>query len=510
MKKNEVIKRLGKMMKTIVKYYAFLITTIFIIFSFSVTADVLDPLGVRWPIPDWKVSKDEMNSKQCKDFLNFSMRSKSFLTEGLIVIKDGMIKYERYDDKFSASTPHALWSVSKTITGALLGLAVDAGKISLDQGLNEFYPQLFENENYQKIKIENLFYLDTGFLWNEYYSGNVRKNPVINMLYGAGHSNIVKFATSYNIANEGPGYKWSYTTGTPAITMGVLKTIYGEDYDTMPWNSLFNPLGMNHVVFERDHLGIFNGGSSIFATPRDMARIGYLYLNKGKWNGNEILSEEWIEKTLKVSPGYLSEGTVIHDITDDGVYGGSIWLNRAAKKGFGRPYPTSPEDMFMALGHYGQMIIVLPTQKMIIARTGYDQEYNSKVDQFVSRALSCFVDPSYPIGKNIPPPINTKTTLRKIFKTLVSGLETNIIHASVAKTICSCHFVSGLDVNTCLKRSNIPMAKLLSDVSIDNNIVRAEHSKLARKIIKISRHGNTKIEKAYFDLDHPEFGCTLK
>lgn len=503
---------MNKKINDIFKNYAFLTTATLalITLSFSIKADTIDPQGTRWPIPDWNVSINKMATKQCRDFIKFSTKSKNFLTDGLIIVKDGEVKYEDYDEKYTAKTPHALWSVSKTITGALLGLAVDSGRISLDQKLNEFYPRFMASENYQKIKITNLFYLDTGFIWNEFYSGDVKKNPVINMLYGEGRNDIVKFATSYNITNKGPGYKWGYTTGTPAITMGVLKSIYGDNYDNMPWDSLFNPLGMNNVTFERDHLGIFNGGSSVFANPRDMAKIGYLYLNKGKWNGTEILSEEWIEKTLTISPGYLSEGTVINDITDDGVYGGSIWLNRSVKKGFGKPYPTSPNDMFLALGHFGQMIIVLPTQKMIIVRTGHDQEYNSKVDEFVTRALSCFDDPNFPIGKNIPPPSNTKTTLGKILKTLKSGLETNIIQASVAKNICSCHFISGIDINTCLERSNIPMAKLLSKVSIDHNIVRVKQSQLAQKINKISDHASSKIEEARFDQDHPEFGCSLK
>jgi len=150
---------------------------------------------------------------------------------------------------------------------------------------------------------------------------------------------------------------------------------------------LFNPLGMKSAVFERDHRGVFLGGSSAFATPRDMARIGYLYLQNGQWNGKTILSESWIAKTKSPSPGYLSDGTVIQDITTEGVYGGSVWLNLAAKKGFGKPYPHSPEDMLFARGHYGQMIIVLPSQDMVITRTGLDKEYNSRVDAFVSKQL---------------------------------------------------------------------------------------------------------------------------
>jgi CubicO group peptidase (beta-lactamase class C family) len=494
----------------------FLKNTILILITlvgFPIKADIVDASGTRWPIPGWQIaenSKARMSSKQCTDFIKFSTHSKKFLTEGLVIIKDGKLQYEEYEDKYSAETPHILWSVSKTITGALLGIAVRDGKISLDQNLNEFFPNPKAEYNYQKIKIENLFYLDTGFIWDEFYSGDIKKSPVLTMLYDKGHNNITEYAIHKKIIPEGPGYKWNYSTGTPVITMGVLKSIYGSDYDDMPWKSLFNPLGMINIRFERDSQGVFNGGSSAFATPREMAKIGYLYLNKGRWNGKEILPEEWINKTQQVSPGYLSNGTKIRDITDDGVYGGSIWLNRAVKSGFGKPYPHSPDDMFMALGHYGQMIVVLPTEKMVIARTGYDQEYNSKVDEFVSRAIACFDNPNHPIGKNIPPPPYSKTSISTIFNTLKSGLQTNLLQAAVAKTVCSCHFISGLDIDTCVLRSNIPIAKQLTTVEIKNNTVYSTQSRFARFLIKIFGLQPEKIARASFDQLHPEFGCTLK
>jgi CubicO group peptidase (beta-lactamase class C family) len=475
-------------------------------------ADTVDANGTRWPVPSWKIapnSKKIMASKQCQEFINFSRPSKKFLTEGLVVIKNGEIQYENYDSKHTADTPHVLWSVTKTITGALLGIAVRDGKISLDQNLSDFLPRADADENYNKIKIENLFYLDTGFIWNEYYTGDVRNSPVISMLYANGRNDILDYATSKKIISQGPGYQWNYTTGTPAITMGVLKEVYGDDYDTMPWASLFNPLGMKNIRFERDPKGVFNGGSSGFATPREMAKIGYLYLNEGMWNGEEILPKEWIEKTISVSPGYLSNGTIIRDITDDGVYGGSIWLNRAVKKGFGKPYPVSPENMLLALGHYGQMIVILPTQKMVIARTGYDQEYNSKIDEFVSRAIACFDNPAYPIGKNIPPPKYSKLTLPTIFKTLKSGLQANVIQAAVAKSVCSCHFISGIDAQTCFKRSNVPLASKLVKFSIKDNTVSTEKTKLAKFLLKVFSFQPEAKMKASFDKANPQFGCTL-
>jgi CubicO group peptidase (beta-lactamase class C family) len=504
------------MKKTMTIFMTIFQTSLMIFIStlnITLYADTIDASGTAWPIPDWGLAPhffERNKSQECQDFINFSTKSKTFLTDGLVVIKEGKLEYEHYDPKYGTNTPHVLWSVSKTITGALLGIAVRDGKISLNQHLNEFYPRPLASESYQNIKIENLFFLDTGFLWEERTSSNIAKNSVLNMLYGKGHFDIVDFATNMNLIPEMPGHQWRYSTGTPAITMGVLKQVYGDDYDNMPWELFFNPLGMKHVIFERDHQGVFNGGSSAFATPREMAKMGYLYLKRGKWNGKEILPEEWLEKTLQVSPGYLSEGTVIRDITKDGVFGGSIWLNRAVKKGFGKPYPASPEDMYLAIGHNGQLIIVLPTQKMVIARTARDFEFNSKVDEFVTRAISCFDNPSYIVGKIIPPSQDSKTTLPTILKILKSGIRNNILKASLAKNVCSCHFISKLDAKTCLERSTIPFAQKLIDISINNNFVFSDLSLLAKSLTKAYGIQEGARAVASFDQKHPQFGCTLK
>jgi len=424
----------------------------------------------------------------------------------LVVIKDGEIQYEYYDQKYSKDQPHVLWSLSKTITGALLGIAVRDGKLNLSQKLADFYPEPNRDANFGHITLQNLFYLDTGFVWDEYYTGNVQNSPVINMLYASGHTDMARFAASRPIIPEGPGYKWNYSTGTPTLTMGVLKNVYGDEYKQMPWKSLFNPLGMKNTVFEQDASGTFIGGSSVFATPRDIAKIAYLYLNHGQWNGQVILPEEWIQKTLTPSPGYISDGTVIHDITDDGVYGGSIWLNHAIKPGFGRPYPYSPEDMYLGLGHFGQLMIMLPSQNMVIARTGYDEEYNSKVDEFVSRAISCFSNPNYPIGKNIPPPKSEHVGIKQIFQVLFSGIRDDIIQAAVAKSVCSCHFVSKVDVSTCVERSNVPLAKETTRVSLNQDSVEGQESLFASLL---GFHHGKQVHATY-DEKNPQFGCTLQ
>lgn len=466
----------------------------------------------KWPMPNWEIntaSEETMGLPQCKAFVDYSMHTDDFKTDGLVVIRDGMLQYEAYNSHYDENKPHILWSVSKTITGMLLGTAVKDGKVRLDQKLSEFYQLQKKDDNFDRITLANLLYLDAGFTWSEFYSGDVKDSSVVNMLYGKGHRDMAAYAANRPLIMQGPGYEWNYSTGTPTITMGVLKKAYGKDYEKMPWKNLAGPLGLSHFTFERDPSGTFTGGALTFATPREMAKIGYLLLNNGQWENKTILPESFIQKMLSVSPGYMSTGTVIKDITDDGVYGGSIWLNKAMKPGFGKPYPYSPEDMYLAIGHYGQLIIVLPSQKMVIARTGFDKDYNGRIDEFVTRAISCFADPSYPIGKYIPAPKKDKGPLSGIVETLKSGISANILQPTLAKNMCSCHFVSGISEKNCYERSYVPMAKTFATVKMTTEgsvtTVKATPTLLGATLGLDSKD----LPVAKFDSKHPELGCTL-
>jgi hypothetical protein len=199
---------------------------------------------------------------------------------------------------------------------------------------------------------------------------------------------------------------------------------------------------------------------------------------------------------------------VIKDYTD-GVFGGAMWLNRVAGPRREKPYPASPDDMFFALGHHGQLIVVLPTLNMVIARTGWDELYSNKIDAFVSRAVSCFTHTNGRPGDVVPVPETLKPSFSNSVKTLFSALSNNVVQAAVAKSVCSCVFVSGLDRETCRDRSNIPLAG-----SITSMVFKRDKSK-SRVAVHLSwlgrlLAGHDAAAKAEFDWDHPELGCRLR
>jgi CubicO group peptidase (beta-lactamase class C family) len=479
-----------------------------------VLALLLSPVAgaIEFPTPDWQTAPDaakRMQSPECREFIDFATRPSESLTDGLVVIKDGLIQFETYGKEFTAEKPHILWSVSKTITGALLGIAVRDGRVSLDDALSRYWPApaTQQDPNYGRITVKNLFYMDTGFIWNE-FEKDLPESPVIQMLYGMGTADMSTFVTRHPIAPRGPGTQWRYSTGSSTLMSGVLKQAYGDEYERLPWRELFEPIGMSSAAFERDKAGGFVGGGLSYATPRDLAKLGYLYLNRGRWNGRTILPEEWIERTLTPSPGFLT-GDFGNPIDLIGTYGGSIWLNRSWKEGAPLPFPNTPDDMYLAYGLQGQLMIVLPSQHMVIARTGNDDTYAHKVDAFVSRAVSCFADPNAPIGEVNPKFSSPTPGLVDTLKALRPALHEGLIQNALAKSVCSCTYVSKARMETCVERSKVEMAEKIANMTMTEGDsgkkqVQVRLTWLGRKIA-----GNDQIALAEFDPARPQLGCTL-
>ncbi|HTL11147.1 MAG TPA: serine hydrolase [Bdellovibrionota bacterium] len=444
---------------------------------------------------------------ECRELDRYARKDGHSPLDGLVITKGGEIQYETYGKKWGPDQPHALWSVTKTITGALLGIAVRDGRISLDQRLSEFYPRGQADAAYDSIRISDLFYMDTGLKWNESIN-DAGQSALLSMLFGPYRADMAAFVASRPEAPQGGGYKWQYNSGNHALAMGVLRQVYGQDYITFPWRDLFGPLGMDRMVFERDLAGTFIGGAYGFATPRDMAKFGNLYLNRGVMNGQTILPDGWIEKTLTPSPGYMTDALTEQQISDGGnlLYGGSVWLNREPRPGMHRPFPASPDDMIMALGKDGQMIDVIPSHDIVIARTGRGGEYDSALDGLVTRTLACLEGSSDPVAPVAPGFLVTKPlSLKTDIEVLKTGLRTGLLQGAVAKWTCTCHFVSGLDIGDCVRRTNVPLASTFTHTKIHGDQVEVRPSGLGKIIA-----GSSLTATAVFDSRNPQFGCTLQ
>lgn len=392
--------------------------------------------------------QDVKISPQCQDFVSFATGQRTltngFMTDQLLVIKNGQSYFEWYDrPAYSSSNQHFLWSASKTVTSTIIAAAIAKGALTpkgepltLETPLTDFFSaeermdklkkkygcvgvrflknnchklNLKKEAEFKNIKIKHFISMATGFKWEESYESDPDNSSFLPMLYGDGRFNMAEFALLAPM-ELAPGKRWNYSGGNSVILMSVLAKLkvngFGgnlQEYQQMPNRLLFDRIGMKSAFYERDKSGTFVGSSYAHMTPEDMARFGYLYLNGGYWNGERILPEGWVYKSQQPTQAIVEPGntTPIELIRREGVFSdGSFWLNQGINGNwmdngskvtrFENEFKNSPKDMFFAAGHYGQLIIVLPTQDMVIVRTGSDKEYWSKIDSFVSKAVKCF------------------------------------------------------------------------------------------------------------------------
>lgn len=217
------------------------------------------------------------------------------------------------------------------------------------------------------------------------------------MLYGKGHQNMLRFALSQPFDKYGVGKRWNYSGGNSVILIALLSRLQGLNTDNLLAELLFKDLEIKQAMYERDGSGHLVGSSYFHASPKEMAIIGQLYLQDGIWNGKRLLPEGWTSEAQKVTEAHNHASLLSPEekaklakyVKTEGVFSNrSFWLNQDVPQvNMKHEFPRSPRDLYFAAGHYGQLLLILPTQKMVIARTGHDPSYWEKIDDFVSRAV---------------------------------------------------------------------------------------------------------------------------
>ncbi|MEN0000917.1 MAG: serine hydrolase [Pseudomonadota bacterium] len=295
----------------------------------------------------------------------------------VVVVKDGQIIGERYGDGFSAQTPLLGWSVTKTVTGALIGRAIREGHVTRDAPITAFD----WTDERAGIALSDLMGMATDLTWNEGY-GSV--SDVTRMLYL--EPDMAGFVASQPVdaqSPEGIGDSFNYSSGTTVL----LSSSWQNGFDdpaaaaAFPYEALFEPLGMASAVLEMDAAGTYVGSSYMYATARDWAKFGQFMRQRGVWNGRSLLPV-----------GYVDWMVTPHSAAD-GQYGqGQVWL-RAANAWMPGANPALPDDGFYMNGHDGQSISVIPSEDLVVVRLGLtptDQIY--KVANLVSAIINATAD----------------------------------------------------------------------------------------------------------------------
>lgn len=263
----------------------------------------------------------------------------------IVVHQDGVVA-ERYREGITADTRLLSWSMGKSFTNALVGIMAGDGLVDIHAPMD--IPE-WQGDGRAAITLSDLMQMQSGLEWNENYGTRSDVNLMLHR-----EEDMGLFALSKPLMAK-PGTHWYYSSGSTNIIMRYLRGRFASEEEFLQYihERLFDPLGIDNPCFEPDMSGTPVGSSYLYATARDFARLGHMYLHDGCVGDERLLPEHWVEYTT--TPASDSKGG----------YGACFWLNR------GKTYPSAPEDMYSCQGHDGQMIFIIPSKELVVVVLGY-------------------------------------------------------------------------------------------------------------------------------------------
>jgi len=321
-----------------------------------------------WPTQGWRTSTPEeqgFDSAKLAEGLQ-AMQESHISIDSLLVIRNGYVVLDAYFYPYDGSFPHDLASVTKSFMTTLIGIAADQGKLQLDQPMvSLFADRTIANLDARKerMTIQHLAGMANGFAsgclsGDEPTLDGMRSNP-----------DWVQSALDRKLVRE-PGTSFCYDSPGMHLLSAILQEATGMTALDFARQYLFEPLGISEVAWEADPQGYTHGWGDLHLQPSDAAKLGYLWLNQGIWEGKQIVSASWVAESSKTQ-------TTAAD--DD--YGYGWWVS---------------SDSFYAMGRGGQSIKVMPPLNLVVVTTGAGFEF----DQIVPFLLAAFVDPEKPLPAN--------------------------------------------------------------------------------------------------------------
>jgi CubicO group peptidase (beta-lactamase class C family) len=272
-------------------------------------------------------------------------------TKAVVVVHDGRVIAERYASGIGIDTQLLGFSMTKSVVNALIGILTQQGLVtpSMPAPIPEWRRA---DDPRREIEVEHLMRMTSGLALDETNSGF---DPSSQMYL---YPSLSGFAVKAPLIAP-PGTRWRYSSATTELLARIIRDAAGGPEQTLAlaWRELFNPLGMRHVTLEFDGTGTLNGSASMLASARDWARFGLLYLNDGVVGGKRILHEDWVD--------FCAAATLDTD------YAAGFWTNRSEHENAkGRVQLGFPGDAFFASGIYGQRIVIMPSQRLVVVRLG--------------------------------------------------------------------------------------------------------------------------------------------
>jgi len=291
-------------------------------------------------------------------------------TRAIIVLYKDHIIAEKYADGFDKNSRLLGWSMAKSILSTMYGVLEKEQKISLDSPVPV---ETWKNDDRKNISYRNLLQMNSGLEWEEDYSTISDVTKMLFLEEDMTQSQISKLQI------HPPGTHWSYSSGTTNLLSGLLRNQFHshQDYLDFPYKKVIDKIGMHSMILEADIKGNYVSSSYAWATARDWAKFGLLYLNNGNWNGEQIMNPSWVDFVNTPAPD------------SNQIYGGHFWLNA------GGVMPNVPKDAFFPNGFQGQRIVIIPSQKMVVVRLGLkDIDFDSLTSGIINSINQPLSSPS--------------------------------------------------------------------------------------------------------------------
>jgi CubicO group peptidase (beta-lactamase class C family) len=323
---------------------------------------------VYWPTESWRTSTPEeqgFDSVKLAEGLQ-SLRDKGVGIDSLLIIRNGYVLLDAYFYPYDGSWVHDLSSVTKSFTTTLIGIAAGQGKLQLDQTMVSFFPDWTIanlDARKQQITVGQLTGmvngLDSGCL-----SGD---EPTLNAMRA--QPDWILAALDRKVVRQ-PGSSFCYDSPGMHLLSAILQKVTGMTELDFGRKYLFEPLGIKDVVWESDPQGYTHGWGDLHLKPRDAAKLGYLWLSNGVWDGRQIVPANWVKAAVSAH---------VHAGQDD--YGYGWWVSK---------------DAYWALGRGGRYVKVFPAYNTIVVTTASQLNF----DQIDPLLHSAFKDPARPLPAN--------------------------------------------------------------------------------------------------------------
>jgi len=340
------------------------------------TPTIMAP-AAYWPSEGWRSSTPEeqrMDSARLQQMMDW-IDEGDIPMHSVIVIRHGHIVWEEYRNGYYAERSQHIQSVTKSFSSTLIGIAIRLGLIEdVQQRMVDLFPKHTMDsmdERKERITLEHLLTMSEGMDWHEVDLPYDDPNNTLGQMWVS--KDAVQHVLDRPMVRE-PGESWAYNSGTSILLGGIIEQVTGGNVPSFAEEYLFKPIGIEGYWWQKTTGGHYHTDGGLWILPRDMARLGYLMLHQGIWDGQEIVSADWV-----------AEASREHYQTTGG-------------DGYGYQWWTVPSSqVYRATGHYGQMIYVVPEADMVVVFTGNIPDgdpypHDSLVFRFILEACSDLPD----------------------------------------------------------------------------------------------------------------------